>query len=417
MTMTSPGTSDPDILIVGGGVIGTSALYHLARAGVRARLLERASLCGAASGANAAFIWPQGMKRTLYLEMSLASYAMFPDLSEALGVDLEYRRTGGLIAVDSEAHLPLLRQYLATQAEIGLPAELLDGDEARRREPTLGQSVLAALYLPLGGKINPFRLTMGFARAAQRLGASVEIATPVRGFAMEGDRAVGVLTDRGTIRAGTIIVCAGSWSGEVARLAGLDIPVVPRQGQMVVTEVAPFHLVHCLKPIKHDRDWNLFSQAWPPDPEFGRFGEGKADDPNLPPGRGMALHQTSAGNIILGSTSRFVGLDLRPTEEGIRYILEHAMRILPCLGRLQIIRTWAGLRPFTPDGLPLIGPTGIPGLLLATGHDGGGVGLGPLTGRLVTELVTTDKISFPFEKLTPERFATARPAATGRRMP
>jgi sarcosine oxidase subunit beta len=355
------------------------------------------------------------MKRTLSLEMSLASYAMFPDLSETLGVDLEYRRTGGLIAADIEAHLPLLRQYLATQAEIGLPAELLDGDEARRREPALGRNVLAALYLPLGGKLNPFRLTMGFARAAQRLGASVETATPVRGFALAGGRAVGVLTDRGTIRAGAIILCAGSWSGEVARLAGLDIPVVQRQGQMVVTEIAPFRVIHCLKPIKHDRDWNLFSQAWPQDPDFGRFGAGKADDPNLPPGRGMAIQQTSAGNVVLGSTSRFVGLDLRPTAGGIQYILEHAMRILPGMGRLRIIRTWAGLRPFTPDGLPLIGPTGLPGLLLATGHDGGGVGLGPLTGRLVAELLTTGSLSFPLEKLTPERFAAARPADAGRR--
>lgn len=414
--MTSSETSNPDVLIVGGGIIGTSALYHLARAGVQARLLERAGLCGAASGANAAFIWPQGMKRTLFLEMSLASYAMFPDLPEALGVDLEYQRTGGLIAVDGETHLPLLRQYLATQAEVGLPAELLDGDEARRREPALSQTVLAGLYLPLGGKINPFRLTMGFARAAQRLGARVEVLTPVRGLALEGGRVVGALTDRGTIRAGTTIICAGSWSGEIVRMTGLDIPVIPRQGQMVVTEVAPFHLVHCLKPIKHDQDWNLFSQAWPQDSSFDRFGEHKREDPNLPPGRGMAIQQTPTGNIVLGSTSRFVGLDLRPTVGGIRYILEHAMRILPGLGRLQVIRTWAGLRPFTPDGLPLIGPTEIPGLWLATGHDGGGLSLGPLTGRLVAELVTTGKMSFPLEKVTPERFAAARSAA-GRRVP
>src|SRR3974377_1636984 len=102
-------SSDPDVIIVGGGVIGTSVLYHLATAGVRARLLERANLCGAASGAHAAFVWPQGMKRPSSLEMTLASSAMFADLSEALGIDLEYQRTGGLLAVDRGEHLPLLR--------------------------------------------------------------------------------------------------------------------------------------------------------------------------------------------------------------------------------------------------------------------------------------------------------------------
>ncbi len=409
MTERASPTSHPDVLIVGGGVIGTSVLYHLARAGVRARLLERAGLCGGASGANGALVWPQGMKRTLSLEMSLASYSMLPDLSSALDMDLEFHTPGGMIAVEEEIHLGLLRQYLTTQAEVGLPAELLDGDEARRREPALGRNVIGALLMPLGGTVNPFRLTLGFARAAQRLGAGVEIGTPVRGFSLEGGRVVGVRTDRETIRAGTIILCAGAWSAEIARLAGLDLPVVPRQGQMVVTAVAPFRLHHCLKPIKHDQDWTLFSQARPSDPASDRFGADRVDDPNLPPGKGMGIHQTPAGNTLLGSTSRFVGLDQCPTPGGIRYILEHAMRILPGLGHLPAIRTWAGLRPFTPDGLPLLGPSGLPGLLLSTGHDGSGLALGPLTGRLMAELVTTGKMSFPLEKLSPERFAASRP--------
>jgi glycine/D-amino acid oxidase-like deaminating enzyme len=333
MTGKSSVTSHPDVLIVGGGVIGTSVLYHLARAGVRARLLERAGLCGGASGANGALVWPQGMKRTLSLEMSLASHAMLPDLSSVLDIDLEFHTPGGMIAVEEEAHLGALRQYLATQAEAGLPAELLDGDEARRREPALGRNVRGALSLPLGGAINPFRL------------------------------------------------------------------------------------IHCLKPIKHDQDWTRFSQAWPPDPAFGRFGAAGVEDPNLPPGKGMGIHQTAAGNIILGSTSRFVGLDRRPTPGGIRYILEHATRLLPGLGKLEVIRTWAGLRPFTPDGLPLLGPSGLPGLLLATGHDGSGLALGPLTGRLMAEMVTTGKMSFPLERLTPERFAAARPPSPARSSP
>jgi len=409
-------SSYPDVLVVGGGVIGTSVLYHLAAAGVRGRLLERDSVCGAASGANAAFIWPQAMKRKLSLEMTLASFEIFPTLAEALGEDVGYQRTGGLLAADSEAQIPILQEYMSAQPGVGLPAELLDGDEARRREPALGPGVPMALYMPLGGKIDPFRLAIGFAQAARRLGATIEAFTPVRGFVVEGGRAGGVLTDRGTIRAGTVIVCAGAWSGEVTRLAGLEVPVIPRQGQMVVTEPAPFKLHHCVKPIKHDQDWELYSQARPRELDYARFGAGQTEDPNLPPGKGMAIQQSGSGAVLLGSTSRFVGFNQRPTESGIHYIVDHAMRILPGLGRLQMVRAWAGLRPFTPDGLPVIGPTSIPGLVLATGHDGGGVGLAPVTGRLVAELVTTGRMSMPLEKLTPERFATAQSAAAERRV-
>ncbi len=143
-----------------------------------------------------------------------------------------------------------------------------------------------------------------------------------------------------------------------------------------------------------------FSQPWPHD------APGKPDyDPNLPPGKGMGIAQMAAGNLVIGSTSRFVGLDRTLTLAGIRYILDHAVRIAPAVAKLHVLRTWAGLRPYTPDGLPLLGPApGVDGLMLATGHDGSGIGMSPVSARLVAAAVTKADPPLPLEPFDPRRF-------------
>ena len=197
-----------------------------------------------------------------------------------------------------------------------------------------------------------------------------------------------------------MVLAGGSWSAAIAATAGVRVPVTPRQGMMVVTETAPFRLGHVLKPIKADRDMWRFSQPWPPDAP-GKPGY----DPNLPPGKGMGLAQTVAGNLVIGSTSRFVGLDRSPTLAGIRYVLDQARRIMPRLNELRMLRTWAGLRPYTPDGLPLLGPApGVDGLVLATGHDGSGIGMSPVSAQMVAASITKADPPLPLGPFDPRRF-------------
>jgi glycine/D-amino acid oxidase-like deaminating enzyme len=393
----------PDVLIVGGGVIGCAIAYELAGQGMRVCLLERGGLCSGASGANGALIWPQAMKRGISLELALANFALFPTLGEELGIDIEYRRDGGMVAIADDEQWARMTEYVSVQRQIGLPAEVLDVSEARRREPELNPTLRGALFAPQGGTINPFRLTLGYARAARARGASLYPGTEVRELLRRGDHVVGVRTACGDHEADLVVLAAGSWSAPLASTAHVRIPVVPRQGMMVVTEPAPFRLRHVLKPIKADRDPWRFSQPWPPGgPEKSGY------DPNLPPGKGMGLAQTRAGNLLLGSTSRFVGLDLVPTADGVAYILAHGAAVVPALGRLRVLRTWAGLRPYTPDGLPLIGPAPeVDGLVLATGHDGSGIGHGPISARLVTAIVTKTDPPLAAEPFDPRRFGHA----------
>jgi glycine/D-amino acid oxidase-like deaminating enzyme len=390
----------PDVLIVGGGVIGCAVAYELAKDGLRVTLLERAGLCAGASGANGALIWPQAMHRGVALDLTLACARLFPTLGEELGADIEYRRTGGMVAIETDAQWAQMAEYVAGQPAVGLHAELLDGTEARRREPLLAPDLRGAVYAEHGGTINPFRLTLGYAHAARVRGATLVTGTEVFSLLRRGDRITGVTTRTGDLEAETVILAGGAWSGPLAATANLRVPVTPRQGMVVVTEPAPFRLHHVLKPIKSDTDTWRFSQPWPPDAP-GRPGY----DPNLPPGKGMGMAQTVAGNLVIGSTSRFVGLDRAPTLAGIRYVLESACRIAPAIGQLRMLRTWAGFRPYTPDGLPLLGPApGVHGLVLATGHDGSGIGMSPVSARLVAAAVTKVDPPLPLEPFDPRRF-------------
>lgn len=389
-----------DVLIVGGGVIGCAVAYELAKDGLRVTLLERAGLCAGASGANGALIWPQAMHRGAALDLTLACARLFPTLGEELGADIEYRRTGGMVAIETDAQWAQMAEYVAGQPAVGLHAELLDGTEARRREPLLAPDLRGAVYAEHGGTINPFRLTLGYAHAARVRGATLVTGTEVLSLLRRGDRIAGVTTRTGDLEAETVILAGGAWSGPLAATANLRVPVTPRQGMVVVTEPAPFRLRNVLKPIKSDTDMWRFSQPWPPDAP-GRPGY----DPNLPPGKGMGMAQTVAGNLVIGSTSRFVGLDRAPTLAGIRYVLESACRIAPAIGQLRMLRTWAGFRPYTPDGLPLLGPApGVNGLVLATGHDGSGIGMSPVSARLVAAAVTKADPPLPLEPFDPRRF-------------
>jgi glycine/D-amino acid oxidase-like deaminating enzyme len=390
----------PDVLIVGGGVIGCAVAYELAKEGLRVTLLERAGLCAGASGANGALIWPQAMHRGVALDLTLACARLFPTLGEELGADIEYRRTGGMVAIETDAQWAQMTEYVAGQPVVGLHAELLDGAEARRREPLLAPDLRGAVFAEHGGTINPFRLTLGYAHAARVRGATLVTGTEVLSLLRRGDRIAGVRTLTGDVESGVVILAGGAWSGPLAATANLRVPVTPRQGMVVVTEPAPFRLRHVLKPIKSDRDMWRFSQPWPPDAP-GKPGY----DPNLPPGKGMGMAQTVTGNLVIGSTSRFVGLDRSPTLAGIRYVLESARRIAPAIGQLRMLRTWAGFRPYTPDGLPLLGPApGVDGLVLATGHDGSGIGMSPVSARLVAAAVTKADPPLPLEPFDPRRF-------------
>ncbi|MDI3538360.1 MAG: hypothetical protein PWQ41_572 [Bacillota bacterium] len=387
----------PDVVVVGGGVIGTAVTYYLAKQGADVLLLERSELGGETSSACDGFVILQSKSPGVHLALALASAELYRNLAAELDWDIEYKNCGGLIVIEREEEMPAMRTFMSKQQAIGLDVRLLSGEEVRRLEPALAPYIAGATYSPQDSQVNPLQVVLGFAQAAARLGARVCQGMPLQTLRRTGARVGAVVAGGEEIPAGAVVLCTGVFTPEILAPLGVDLPIRPRRGQLVVTEPAPpmvRHIFLCARYIAAKYHPELLAAA---------------EDEALRLGVGLALEQTESGGFLIGSTREFVGWDKRTTPGGIREIVRHATRILPALAQLNAIRTFAGLRPYTPDGLPFLGP--VPGwenLYLAAGHEGDGIALAPITGRLMAELILTGHTSFPLEDFAVERFSCGK---------
>ena len=368
--MMSKGT---DVIIVGGGVIGTAAAYYAAKAGKKVTLLDRGDIAAGTSGACDGFIILQSKNPGPHLELALQSAAMYRNLSAELDYDLEYMPCGGMVVAETDKQAELLRTLIKKQQAAGLSVELLPIKEAREREPLLAEDLWGAAYCREDAQVNPIRVAQGFSQAARRLGAQIRSGVEAQELIVENGRVCGVKTAESELRADYVVNAAGVWAPELVAPFGIDLPIKPRRGQILVTEPLPSMLHHVLLCACY-----LIAKYHPEELDLS--------DRQHRLGVGLAVEQTAHGGLLIGSTREFVGFDRRTTLAGIEAVAQHARRILPALANVNIIRTFSGLRPHTPDGLPILGPVPeLPGLIMAAGHEGDGIALAPITGKKVTE--------------------------------
>lgn len=344
------------VLIIGGGVMGCGIGWRLAQAGAAVTVLERSIPGAEASSAAGGILAPQmeTEKPGPFLDLCLRSRAMYAafaqELLEATGVDIHYLPSGLLSCAFTEADAVKLEATVAWQTSFGLRAELLTGEQARKKEPQLSSRVIAAAHFPDDHQVDNRLLVRALSMAAAKAGVRFRTGY-VRSVAVENDRAVGVDVDGEVLRADCVVVAAGSWSGLVPN-SGLDPKKVrPAKGQMVAlqTRLPLFSSV-------------LFS------PE------------------GYLVPRTD-GRVIAGSTLEFKGFEKSVTAEGLSRILTMALSLVPALADAPVEETWAGLRPYTDDHSPLLGPAPLPGLFLATGHFRNGILLAPITAKVITDSV------------------------------
>jgi glycine oxidase len=364
-----------DAIIVGGGVVGCAVAWSLAREGLRVMLLERDAVAAHASGAAAGMLLPAGEVRGPgpLFDWGVRSLALFPEvtaeLRERTGVDPELEASGALHVAVTEPEAEALRRRAAELP--GLDLEWLDGDAARDAEPHLSERAAGAIWSPREAHVRSPLLAQGFAAAARLLGARVETGVEVTGLLRRGGRVVGVATHAGERHAGQVVLCTGAWAPACQAWLGADpgIPVEPVRGQIVSLEAPAPGLRTLLVAAK------------------------------------TYLVPKRDGSIVVGATEERVGFDCRVTADGVAGLLDAASSLAPALRTATFRSAWAGLRPTTPDGLPLIGPhPEAEGLLLAAGHHRNGVLLSPVTGRLVADLVLGKELPAGAAPLRPERF-------------
>ena len=363
----------PDAVVVGGGVIGAAVAWSLARAGLAVTLLERGELAGQASSAAAGMLAPvsESHGEGPLLRAGLASLAMFPalvaELREAAGIDPELVASGCLRLPADDVEAEALRQRPRWD-ELGLA--WLDPAEVARLAPGLGPAHRArgALFCAREAHVRSPLLARAFAAGAAAQGARIETGVAVRGLLRAGERVCGVATSAGDRPAGLVVLCPGSFAAECAAWIGpgARIPVEPVRGQIVALEgPAP----RCI--------------VWGP---------------------GAYLVPKLDGSLVVGATVERVGFDARTTAAGVERLLAAARALLPATADARFLAASAGLRPDTPDHLPLVGPwPATSGLVIAAGHYRNGVLLAPLTGRIVADGVLGKGWAEP--AFDPARFA------------
>lgn len=367
-------TKTTDVAIIGGGVIGCAAAYALASAGLTVFLLERDRIGCEASGEAAGMLAPQAEAAEAgpFLDLGMRSRDLFPALADALreetGLDVGYRQHGTLYACLTEAEEAEARRRLAWQQSQGLRVEWWEAGKVREREPGISAAVRGALFLPGDHQVTSGTFTRALALAAVRRGAEIREGAPVTGFVRDRKRIVAVKTLDRTVSAGRYILAAGPWSAQVAYALGLPVPVVPVKGQLCMAGLlqgGPRHVIYSHLAYLVPR-----------------------------PG----------GEVILGTTVEFAGFDKRVTVEGLQGILAGAQALYPALRGAEVQRAWAGLRPYTTDGLPLLGPVPeVEELVVATGHHRNGILLAPITAHLLRELVVDGRTSVPLAPFRVDR--------------
>jgi D-amino-acid dehydrogenase len=409
------------VVVIGGGVIGVTSAYYLAREGADVTLVDKGDVCAGSSYGNAGLIvpshvtplaapgvWWQGVKWMLNpdspfyikprLDLELArwlwrfrsacaptrmrqampllrrlgveSLALYRDLAEKGGFDFGFRQSGSMTVFFTPEGLAHGRDEARLLAEVGVSVEVLDGPAARAAEPALKPGVVGALYCREDALLVPDRFVKGLAHVATALGVRVATGSEVLGFRTAGDRIAGVETTRGALETDTVVLAAGSWSPEIGRALGLRVPIQPAKG-------------YSLTYRRPARGPNI-----PLLPAEGRFSV------------------TPMGEFLrFGGTLELAGMDLSVNRRRVEALRRSALRCIDGADDLTLLEIWRGLRPCTPDGLPLVGRSRRFGnLILAAGHAMVGMSLGPVTGQLVAQLVTGATPAPDLRLLDPDRF-------------
>lgn len=383
-----------DVIVIGAGAVGSASAYFLARAGKRVTVLEKKDSCMGTGGATGGLLSWFTKKPGYHLDLFLRSRRLFPMLAEELEGDigLQYD-VGTLQIIENDLELELVKQsMLREDIPEGFHLEMLNHQQLHEIEPYMADNLTNALLIPESGYIDVFKYIYALVANAKRLGAEFCNETEVTGFIREGNRVIGVHTNRGDYYADTVVNCCGTWGGQIASMLGYDtLPIKPRRGQIVAMEPCGPRVMHMITSSSY--------QTVKFHPEL------ITDETIKRTGYTFALEQSDAGTILINGTREFADFDKGISFDGIRLMIQGAAKIYPCLKDMKIMRMFAGLRPYTPDGLPIVGQLGdLEGFIMACGHEGDGIALSPITGSIVADLVCNGEASFDISPLSSKRF-------------
>jgi glycine oxidase len=371
--------SRPRTVIIGAGVMGLGIAWRLARAGCPVSVYDRAEAgrgaSWAAAGMLAAAVETEPGEEAL-LDLTLASQRMWPEfaleLEAASKISVGYRDEGTMVVALTRDDAEQLRFTYEFQKSLGLDLEWLSGAEARRREPHLRPGIAGAVFSSRDHQVDNRRLTRALAEAARGAGAILYEHDAVVGVDISAGRVAAVASEHSRIDADIVVLAAGAWSRDIAGIPAEYLPPVrPIKGQMLALRMEPE------RPL-------LSHVLWLP--------------------RGYLVPRRD-GRLVVGGTVEERGFDDRITAGGLLALIEGAWRAVPAIEELPVAETWVGFRPGSRDDAPILGPSGIDGLVIATGHHRNGILLTPLTAEAISGFVLTGRLPDAVRPFSPERFS------------
>ena len=364
--------------------MGAACAFFGARAGLEITVLERGAVAAGTTGAGEGNLLLSDKEAGPELELALRSAALWNQLGEELGgAACELDRKGGVVVAGSADALTALHDFAAEQRALGVASEPLDPAQLHEAEPHLSRALAGGAFYPGDLQVQPMLAAASLLAAARGHGAVVRTGVEVTGSVLTGGRLTGVRTSAGVVPADYLVNAAGTWGGQVSARLGAEVPILPRRGFVLVTEPLPRVIRH--KVYSADYVANVASDN-----------EGLETSP--------VVEGTRSGTVLIGASRERVGFDRTISIPVVRRLAAQAVALFPVLAGINLMRVYAGFRPYCPDHLPAIGADPrVPGLLHACGHEGAGIGLAPATGELITALITGQPTGVDPKPFAPER--------------
>lgn len=366
-----------DVAVIGGGVIGAVTAYYNARMGAKVVVIEAGDMAQGTSSKCDGNLYCTGSMPGYKSNLKHLSQILTAELARELDYDFEWGQRGSLAVAENEFEWEILKRQYAGFTEQGIPVSLLDAKELQDEEPGLAKDLFGGILTKTSGCLYPIGYTYALCLGVEKLGGKLMLHTQVTGIRTHEDHSFTIETTQGDVVAANVVNCAGVWSDQIGKMVGISIPVQPRHGMILVAEqsVKPasrkiWECSYMAAQFTGDSDYKSSTT-----PEMQKYGVAFVYEP------------TGNDNYLLGSSRTMFGYDISCRAEIMRLIAQRAIRFLPGIRDTLVIRTYAGVRPFVEDHLPIVSPTKIPGFYVATGHEGDGICMAAVTGYMMAQMI------------------------------
>ncbi len=388
-------SKNTEIAVIGAGAVGSAVAYFTAKTGLKVTLIDSGDIASFTSSHCDGNVLACDKEPGLDASLTMRSQDLLDGLSEELEYDFEWERRGSMYLMETEYEMEMGRQLMERFHAINMRCHMMDYRELHEAEPYVAEDIVGGMWFDDDGCLSPMGLCYALANGIKKFGGTLMLHTTVTGLEKDGD-GFKIHTDKGEdVLADCVVDCCGVYAPKIGAMLGVDIPIRPRQGQILVAE-------QCFKIAKQKVQEFGYIMA-----KFQNAGDYKRNITPAMEKYGIALvyEPTGGNNFLLGSSRYFTEAeDIASEIEIMQALAERGCRFFPVMKDIKCIRSYAGVRPFTPDHMPIISDTDVPGFYVAAGHEGDGIGLSSVTGLLMSQMLNHQETEFEMTALDIRRF-------------